>query len=218
MSEVDPLPPQEEGGGAESTTEAYVETVDDGIDMSYDDNTYSYFTIIKYSILHYLSNPWALLILAFLIYKLYGAFRIKYINPLLDRVADWRELKKMEEEAALIKKNPDQFRSRMEQMESARAKLQEKYQQSTDQWLIKQQELEEKRRQQDIEDWENHQQGKGYKNRAGDREDKEREALEKQAKLKKEAKSSLRPDYNPLMGSGSGSNYRAARRNFSRGG
>ena len=43
--------------------------------------------------------------------------------------------------------------------------------------------------------------------------DTEREALEQAAKLKKEKKngagsSGLRPEYNPLMGAGGGSNYR----------
>eukprot|EP00088_Acartia_fossae_P056017 TRINITY_DN6516_c0_g1_i5.p1 TRINITY_DN6516_c0_g1~~TRINITY_DN6516_c0_g1_i5.p1 ORF type:complete len:238 (-),score=82.37 TRINITY_DN6516_c0_g1_i5:801-1475(-) len=207
----------------EDTTEAYVETVDDGIDMGYDEQTYSYFEIIKYSILTYFTNPWALLILAFLLYKIYGAIKVKYINPLLDRVADYRELKAMEAEAAFVKKNPDQYRAKMERMEEARARLQQQYEASAQQWKQKQLELEEKRRQQEIEDWESHQKGEGYRNRSTGKEDKEREALEQAAKLKKEKKnggpSGLRPEYNPLMGAGGGgSNYRAARRNFSRGG
>ena len=47
--------------------------------------------------------------------------------------------------------------------------------------------------------------------RAPGKEDKEREALEQQAKLNKEKKkgpTGLRPEYNPLMGAGGGSGFR----------
>jgi len=221
---VDPGPngQAQEEQSHESTTEAYVETVDDGIVMGYDEQSYSYFQIIKHSFLVYFSNPWAMLILAFLMYKVYGAVKRAYIYPLLDRIDDWRETKKWEAEAAQIKKNPDQYRSKMEQLEQARSRLQQNYEKSTHEWKQKQAELEEKQRQQEIEDWENHLQGKGYKNRAFGKEDKEREMLEQAAKLKKEKKDNpsagLRRENNPLMGHGGGSSYRSARRNLSRGG
>lgn len=212
---------EEQAQPREDTTEAYVETVDDGIKMGYDDESYSYFQAIKYTIMVYFSNPWALLIVAFLVYKIYGVIKRAYIYPLLDRISDWRDLKKWEAEAAEIKKNPDQYRSKMEELEKARARLQQNYEQTTHEWSQKQIELDEKRRQQEIEDWEDHQQGKGYKNRSTGKEDKEREALVQQAKVNKEKKKGgggLRPEYNPLMGYGGGSGFRAARRNVSRGG
>jgi len=213
--------PHHQEQAREDTTEAYVETVDDGINMGYDDESYSYLQALKHTILVYFSNPWALLILAFFIYKIYGVFKRAYIYPLLDRISDWREVKKWEAEAAEIKKNPDQYRAKMEEMDKARARLQQSYERSTQEWSQKQKELDEKRRQEDIEEWDNHLQGKGYRNRAPGKEDKEREALEQQAKLNKEKKkgpTGLRPEYNPLMGAGGGSGFRAARRNVSRGG
>lgn len=228
MGEVDPggtpapsgTGPEEESRH-EDTTEAYVETVDDGINMGYDDVTYSYLQIFKHSLLVYFSNPWALMIVAFLVYKIYGVIKRTYIYPLLDRISDWRETKKWEAEAAQIKKNPDQYRSKMEELEQARARLQQNYEKSTHAWSQKQKELEERRRQQEIEDWENHEQGKGYKNRSHGKGTNEREGLEQAAKLKKQKKegAGLRPEYNPLMGvGGGGSGFRSARRNLSRGG
>jgi len=190
--------------------EAYVDVVDDGIRMENDESSYTYWQIFKYSVLSYLSNPWALLILAFLLYKIYAKCRDKFLEPLIYKYEVWKERKKMEEEAAEMKKNPDQYRSKMEAMEIARNRMQEQYKKSAEEWRERQAEREEVKRQQDIEDWENHQQGKGYKSRANAKEDKEREALEQQARIK--GKKGFRPEYNPLMGMGGGSGYRPSRR------
>ena len=40
------------------------------------------------------------------------------------RYESWRESRSQQEEAARYKKNPDEFRSKMEQMEAARLRLQ----------------------------------------------------------------------------------------------
>merc|ERR1712013_336225 len=75
----------------------------------------------------------------------------------------------------------------------------------------KRKEIEEKKREQEIQEWDDHLQGKGYKNRAKTGVDKEREALEQQAKVK--GKKGFKQDnYNPLMGMGGGSGYRPAPR------
>jgi len=211
----------EEGGtpplqAEDEREEAFVDTVDDGINTGPDDVIYSYWQIIKFSVLTYLSNPWAMLIFLFLLYKIYGRLKQRFLLPLYDRYDEWCEQRKIEKEAALMKKNPDEYREKMEAMERARSKLQEHYQRSAEAWAEKQAELEEKRRQQDIEDWESHQKGEGYKSRANTGEDKAREALEQQARVK--GKKGFRPEYNPLMGMGGGSGYRPSRRSMNTGG
>jgi len=187
--------------------------------MGTDDYMYTYCQIFKYRVLVYLSNPWALLILAFLLYKIFRKLKNRYIDPLLDRFDEWREQQKLQAEAASIKKDPDAYRSKMEAMEQARVKLQEQYDKSAQEWMKKKAEQEEKKQQQEIEDWEKHQQGKSYNSKIGARQtvDKEREQLEQQAKIK--GKKGFKPDYNPLMGMGSGgSSYRPARRGNTGGG
>ena len=75
---------------------------------------------------------------------------------------------------------------------------------------------EEEKRDQEIQDWEDHLAGKGYKNKARDGVDKEREALEQQARVK--GKKGFKPEYNPLMGSGGGGGFRPAPRRLNTGG
>jgi len=201
----------------EERDEAFVDTVDDGINTGPDDIIYSYWQIVKFSVLTYLSNPWALLILAFLLYKIYGKMKERFLMPIYYRYEDWCEQRKIDEEAALMKKNPDEYREKMEAMERARLKLQEHYQRSTEAWAEKQIALEEKKRQQDIEDWEGHLKGEGYKSRYKTGEDKAREALEQQARVK--GKKGFKPEYNPLMGmGGGGSGFRPSRRTGGGGG
>jgi len=214
-SREDDVPSPDDAAGQDQD-EAYVEEVDDGITMGTDDNSYSYWLFLRNSVVAYVRNPWVLLILAYIAYKIYNRIQARYINPLLERFDAYREQKRVEAEAASIKKNPDQYLNKMEAMEAARAKLQQQYDQTTKQWQIRKTEQEEKKRQQEIEDWENHQQGKGYKNRRGAGVDKEREALEQQAKIK--GKKGFKPDYNPLMGMGGGSSFRPSRRAGASGG
>merc|ERR1719187_1088986 len=143
-------------------------------------------------------NPWVLLLLAILFYKLWQKVR----PGIMDRYNQWQDARKEAEYAAQYHKNPDQFRQKMEAMDEARARLQDRYNQSTEEWVSKQRELEEKKR---------------YKNRANVGEDKEREALRQQAVVK--GKKGFKPEYNPLMGmGGGGSGYRPAPRRGAAGG
>lgn len=152
------------------------------------------------------TNPWLLLIIAIVLYKIWQRLR----PGIMEKYYTWQEERKEAEYAAHYHKNPDMFRQKMEAMDEARARMQERYDRDTEQWAAKQKEIEEKKRQQDIEDWENHKQGKGYKNRAHTGEDREREALKQQAIVK--GKKGFKPEYNPLMGLGGGSGYRPSPR------
>jgi len=163
-------------------------------------------------VVQYLMNPWMLLIIAILLYKLWQKVR----PSIMGRYQEWQDKRKEAEYAAQYHKNPDMFRQKMEAMDEARAKMQERYNKSAEEWATKQRELEEKKREQDIADWENHKDGKGYKSRANAGEDREREALRQQAIVK--GKKGFRPEYNPLMGMGGGSGYRPAPRGGGAGG
>ena len=69
------------------------------------------------------------------------------------------------EEAARYKKNPDEFRRKVENLENARLRLQENYNKEAQVAQEKRQEAEERKREQEIQEWEDHLAGKGYKNR-----------------------------------------------------
>jgi len=206
----------------EEDDEAVVETVEDRYEEVGEPRIHpppqqvSYTTVLTYTFLHYFSNPWALLILAFLTFKLWSKLKATLLAPLYDRYYDWQDRRAEQQEAERYKKNPDEYRIRLEAMERARNRMQELHDQKADEWARKQLEIEEKKRQQDIEDWENHQQGKGYKNKAHTGEDREREALVQQARIKN--KKGFRPEGNPLMGLGGSSGYRPSRLGLSGGG
>jgi len=160
--------------------------------------------IAYYYTLNYFTNPWAFLILLYIVYRLYRIVSPQVTEPLWDWWNRWQEQREAQADAARYKKNPDEFREKMEAVEAARMRLQERYNVDAQAEALKQEEIERKKREQDIQDWEDHQSGKGYKNRAVDKVDKAREALEQQAKLKGK-KGYTRPDnHNPLMGGSSG--------------
>ena len=73
---------EEQGGEPEVT----VETVPDNIESGYSDAEPGLLTYINYYLLGYFSNPWALLILAFLTYKLYRRLKPFLTEPLADRL------------------------------------------------------------------------------------------------------------------------------------
>ena len=106
--------------------EVTVETVPDHIETGYSDGEPGMLDSVKFFLLAYFSNPWALLILAFITYKLYKRLKPFVTEPLAERYAAWRELKDQQEEAARYKKNPDEYRNKMEQMEAARLRLQQR--------------------------------------------------------------------------------------------
>jgi len=199
----------DEGMEDTGVPEATVETVPDHVEAVYEEpSTLDY---IKYYVLGYFSNPWALLILAFLLYKLYRLIMPMLTEPLSERWSQWQERRELQAEAARIKKNPDEYKSKMEAMEMARLRMQERYNEDAETMAIKRMEKEEMKREQEIKEWDDHLLGKGYKNRANKGVDKEREALEQQARVK--GKKGFRSDdYNPLMGMGGGSGYRPAPR------
>merc|ERR1719341_1390753 len=105
--------------------EATVETVPDHIEAGYEEpSTMDY---IKYNVLGYFSNPWAMLILLFLMYKLYRLISPMITEPLAERWSQWQLKREEQAEAARYKKNPDEYKSKMEAMELARLRMQERY-------------------------------------------------------------------------------------------
>jgi len=175
---------------------------------------------VWYSALNYFSNPWAFLILLYLLYRIY-----RWISPMesiTERYYSWQEKREQAADAAAMKKDPDAYRAKMEAMEAARMRMQEKYNQDADAEQLKREEKEALRREEDIADWEEHQRGGGYKNRAPAKVDKEREALEQQARVKGKkgfAAPPPRTDFNPLMGGAGGSSgYRPPARRGGGGG
>merc|ERR1719452_378258 len=105
-------------------------------------------------------------------------------EPIMERWYEWQVKREEQAEAARYKKNPDEYKSKMEAMELARNRMQERDNEDAEAMDAKRMELEERKREQEIQEWEDHQQGKGYKNRAKTGVDKEREALEQQARIK----------------------------------
>ena len=78
-------------------------------------------------LLGYFSNPWALLILVFLLYKLTRLLAPLLAAPLSQRWADWSTARQQRAEAAAYKKDPDLYRAKMEQLETARLRMQERW-------------------------------------------------------------------------------------------
>lgn len=106
-------------------------------------------------------NPWMVFFLAVGLYFLYQKFK-----PEIDaRWTEWSEKRKEAAEIAEVKKNPDLYRAKMEAMELARRKLQEKYSAESAVALERMAEKEEEKKRQMVEEWENMQQGKGYRNK-----------------------------------------------------
>jgi len=201
--EVDPLPEAE----VESVEEEYIPHIEPP------QQPLSYAEYVWYSLLNYFSNPWAFLILLYLFYRLVRLIQPLIVDPMMERYNAWQEKREQLAEAAAFKKDPDAYQAKMEAMEAARMRLQARYDQDAESESRRRAELEERRREQDIKDWEDHQSGKGYKNRAQPKVDKDREALEQQARIKgKKGFPAARPEYNPLMGGGGGGGFRPAPR------
>merc|ERR1712106_1299799 len=91
--------------------EATVETVPDHIEAAYEEPTT--LDYIKYNVLGYFSNPWAMLILLFLMYKLYRLISPMITEPLAERWSQWQQKREEQAEAAEYKKNPDKSKSGM---------------------------------------------------------------------------------------------------------
>ena len=83
---------EEQGGEPEVT----VETVPDHIETGYSDEEPGILDYVKYYLLGYFSNPWALLILAFITYKLYRRLKPFLTEPLAERFY-WSHCEREEE-------------------------------------------------------------------------------------------------------------------------
>jgi len=175
-------------------------------------------SFIRAMIMFYISNPWFLLFLAVCLYSLFS----KYRSSLEERYENWKFSRQQENDAQEIQNNPELYRAKMEAMDAARRKLQEKYNSDTSDWIEKEKIKEEERRKQKLEEMENLMAGKGYRNKAKVSEAEwQSGAAGSSSSTKSNAtkKSTFKSDYNPLMGSSGGSvGYRPSRRGPSAGG
>ena len=106
--------------------EVTVETVPDNIETGYSDGEPGFLDPVKYFLLGYFSNPWALLILAYITYKLYRHLKPFVTEPIVERFSAWQEKREQQKETARYKKNPEEYRGKIEQMEAARLRLQQR--------------------------------------------------------------------------------------------
>ncbi|XP_013420916.1 selenoprotein S [Lingula anatina] len=126
-------------------------------------------------------------------------------------------LKKIEDqkEYTRYKDDPDLAQRRFEAMEKSRKALQEQLDRQAEVYTEKQKEIEEKKRQLKIQDWDNHLQGKGYRSKVKPGQPTDMENQQPKPKKKNVYRTS---DYNPLMGSSSGTTFRPPRRGGAGGG
>ncbi len=151
-------------------------------------------------------NPWVYIVLAVAIWWFYN----KYRDDIWRRIERWRQQRQEEADIAAIKKNPDAFRAKMEAMDEARRRLQDKYDSEARAAEERRLEKEAEAQRQRAKDLEDMMAGRGYRNKVRGTEDED-------ANKRMAAKAKLRPDYTPLMGHGS-SGYRPSRRSNNRGG
>lgn len=131
------------------------------------------------------------------------------IEPYILRFKEQQEERKFTE---LCKKNPDLIRSRQEAMEAARQRMQEKFVEDARAYAEKLKEREAKKREELLARKEGiNRTTPGH--RLGD--STAESTSEGQVSKKK---SNHKPDYNPLMGSGSSGGYRPSRRSCPGGG
>ncbi|XP_025195415.1 selenoprotein S-like [Melanaphis sacchari] len=157
---------------------------DEEVTESITDYIWNFFKFVQ-------NNGWYfmafLILLAYLVPKLWPHY------------LKWLEQRAVAAYDADIKKNPDLYKQKQEELQKARAKFQEEYEKKAKIALEKQKEKEKKILE-------------------------EKQALLNngitgQSMNSSEKSKKSKPDYNPLMGSGSGSNYRPPRRSAcSRGG
>ena len=101
---------------------------------------------------HYLSNPWVLIIIAFLSY--YYIFR--RIWPwVVDKWEDMKMRREEEKEMAEMVRNPELYRKKMQAMDIARKRQQEMYEEAARAMAEREREKEEEKRRQRLEQLEN---------------------------------------------------------------
>jgi len=155
-------------------------------------------------------NPWWYVLVLGFAYWLYRRFQ-----PQLDqRWSEWKERREVAKEAAEMKKNPDAYRARMEAVEAHRRRLQERYNADAAAAQERARTEEEEKRMRKVEELESLMKGQGYRNKKKVEEAEWRDGVQTgQHGRGGSGRRVLRPDYNPLMGSGGGSGYRPERRN-----
>ena len=108
-------------------------------------------TMMDY-LLHYLSNPWVVLILAFVVYKF-------VYRPFWPRVAElwavWNQRRREDRDAAEIFRNPEVYRRKMEAVDEVRKRQQERYEAAARLAAEREREKEEEKRRQRLEELEN---------------------------------------------------------------
>lgn len=97
-------------------------------------------TYIRYSALSYFSNPWAALILLYLLYRVNRWVWPLLASPLVERWEDWKARREQAEEAALYKKDPDAYQARVEALGVARLGMQARYDQDAEAERVRRQE------------------------------------------------------------------------------
>ncbi|PSN51515.1 Selenoprotein S [Blattella germanica] len=132
-----------------------------------------------------------------------GGIMLYYLRRKVEPyILRWRERREERNFAALCHKNPDLIRSRQEAMDAARLQLQMRHDEQAKIHAEKMKEREAKKKAR--QDAAVPSLGRRLGNGSSDQEP--------------EKKSNYRPDYNPLMGSGSSGGYRAPRRSCPGGG
>ncbi|XP_071441873.1 selenoprotein S-like [Hetaerina americana] len=148
---------------------------------------------------------WYIVILASVSYYIWTK-KAKYVY------GQWKKQMDEKDYAAKYHKDPTIFQSIQETMEANRRKMQEELEIKAKQYMEKQKEMEEAHRLERIADWERHEKGLGYRSKFKVKEE------DSGTSSQKPVKPNLRPEYNPLMGSGGSSGYRPPKRSCCSGG
>jgi hypothetical protein len=106
-------------------------------------------------------NPWVWVATAVFVWLLTHKLRPR----LREELGEWSRRRHEAAELEHMKKNPDAYRERMEAMEAARRRLQDRYDLAAQQAAELQMQKDEERRKQKLEELESLAQGKGYRNK-----------------------------------------------------
>lgn len=128
-------------------------------------------------------------------------------------IKKWRKQQDERRYAAFCHKNPDLVRSRQEAMDISRQRLQEQHDENAKVYAEKLKEHEAKKKKEYLE-----RQERKRPVEVGHRLSEQTSSSQSNSKGQKSAKSSHRPDYNPLMGAGGSGGYRPPRRTCPGGG
>lgn len=154
-------------------------------------------TSILNSVLAFISSyGWTIVFIFVVANLLWSHFQPKW--------RQWRARQLQQLQDMEYHRNPDLLIEREEAVARSRQRLQEEHDSLARQYAEKQKEVEEKKRREKIEQWEKLQHGKSGKDKAN--------------QSQSGSSSSLRGNYNPLVGSGGGVCYRPSRRGGGAGG